>query len=182
MNFAALDLNLLRVFDAMIAEGNTGRAGTRVGLSQPAVSAALARLRHATGDPLFVREGNRMVPTARAETLAGPVRAALSALERTLAAPERFDPATADRRFRLHGSDYFSTLLMPPLAQVVAAAAPGVVLQLLDATGGPEVHLAAGTVDLCFDIDRPMPEWVDGEVLYGTHLVGVAASGHPELA
>ena len=70
MNFAAFDLNLLRVFDAMMGERNTTRAAGRVGLSQPAVSAALARLRHATGDPLFLREGNRMVPTA----MAAPVR------------------------------------------------------------------------------------------------------------
>ena len=69
MNFAALDLNLLRVFDAMMIELNTTRAGERVGLSQPAVSSALGRLRHIVGDELFVREGNRMVPTQRAQSM-----------------------------------------------------------------------------------------------------------------
>ena len=70
MNFAAFDLNLLRVFDAMMGERSTTRVAGKVGLSQPAVSAALTRLRHATGDALFVREGNRMVPTPRAEAMA----------------------------------------------------------------------------------------------------------------
>ncbi len=182
MNFAALDLNLLRVFDAMVDVRNTTRAGERVGLSQPAVSAALTRLRHATGDPLFVREGNRMVPTARAEAMAGPVRAALSALERTLSAPERFEPSGARRRFRLHGSDYFSTLVMPPLAALVEAEAPGVVLQLLDLPGGLEAQLAEGGADLCLDVRRPVADWVEAEALFASRLVGVAAPGNPVLA
>ena len=93
MNFAALDLNLLRVFDAMAIELNTTRAGERVGLSQPAVSSALGRLRHILGDELFVREGNRMVPTERALALREPVRAALRQMEDALAAVARFDPA-----------------------------------------------------------------------------------------
>ena len=84
INFAALDLNLLRVFDAMMLEGSTVAAGERIGLSQPAVSSALGRLRHVTGDALFVRDGNRMVPTARALELGGPVRAALAGLEEAL--------------------------------------------------------------------------------------------------
>ncbi len=182
MNFAALDLNLLRVLDAMIAERNTTRAGVRVGLSQPAVSAALTRLRHATGDPLFVREGNRMVPTARAEAMAGPVRAALGAIEATLAAPQRFVPGEATRRFRLHGSDYFSTLLMPPLAALIGREAPGVVLHLIDRPGPPEAQLADAAADLAFDIARAVPDWVLRQTLFRSHLVGAAARGHPALA
>lgn len=182
MNFASFDLNLLRVFDAMMDECNTGRAGLRVGLSQPAVSAALSRLRHATGDPLFVRQGNRMVPTARAEALAGPLRAALSAIERSLLTPDRFEPGAAVQRFRIHGSDYFSTLLMPPLSAVTEAEAPGVVLSLLDLPGRPEEHLAEGSADLCLDIRLPVPDWVEREVLFQSFLVGVAARGNPALA
>lgn len=182
MNFAAFDLNLLRVFDAMIDECNTSRAGARVGLSQPAVSAALTRLRHATGDPLFVREGNRLVPTARAEELAGPLRASLSTIERTLQVPKDFDPASASMHFRIHGSDYFSTLLMPALSAVAEIEAPGVVLHLLDLPGGPEVQLGPGRADLCFDIGRPVPDWVEGAGLFESHLVGVAARGNPALA
>ena len=108
MNFAALDLNLLRVFDAMTIELNTTRTGERVGLSQPAVSSALGRLRHIVGDELFVREGNRMVPTQRALAMREPIREALRQMEDALAAVARFEPATATQTFRISGSDYFS--------------------------------------------------------------------------
>ncbi len=182
MNFSVFDLNLLRVFDAMMRACNTTRAAEKVGLSQPAVSAALARLRHATGDPLFLREGNRMVPTARAprrwRRRSGRRWRARSAL----AAPEAFEPASATRRFRLLGADYFSTLFMPLLSVLAEAEAPGVVLQMLDLAAGPAKTLADGAVDLCLDIARPVPEWVETERLYQSHLLAVAARGHPQLA
>ena len=183
MNFAAVDLNLLRVFDAMMAECHTGRAGVRVGLSQPAVSAAIGRLRHLTGDALFLREGNRMVPTARAAELAVAVREALGRLERALADVEGFDPAGSTRGFRLLGSDYFSTLLMPPLNALVEAEAPRVVLQML--VGGreaPAAALADGFAEIAVDRAFAMPDWVGAEVLFVSHLVGVAAAGNPLLA
>jgi len=72
MNLAAFDLNLLKVLDALLREGSTVRAGQRAGLSQPAVSAALSRLRHALNDPLFVREGRGLVPTDYARSLESP--------------------------------------------------------------------------------------------------------------
>ncbi len=124
MNFAALDLNLLRVFDAMMMELNTTRTGDRVGLSQPAVSSALGRLRHIIGDELFVREGNRMVPTERSLSLREPIRDALRRMEDALSAVARFDPAVATQTFRISGSDYFSTLLMPRLAARIAPRRP----------------------------------------------------------
>jgi DNA-binding transcriptional LysR family regulator len=93
MNFAALDLNLLRVFDAMAIELNTTRAASAVGLSQPAVSSALGRLRHIVGDELFVREGNRMVATPRALTLREPIREALRQMEHALSS----SPASSRR-------------------------------------------------------------------------------------
>jgi DNA-binding transcriptional LysR family regulator len=126
MNFAAFDLNLLRVFDALLQERSATRAGERVGLSQPAVSAALSRLRHALGDELFVRQGNEMVPTPRALALAEPLHDALARLEQMLTASPQFDPCAAMRDFRLLGADFFAMLLMPRLSQQVAAAAPGI--------------------------------------------------------
>src|SRR4051812_25400565 len=105
MNFASLDLNLLRLLDALLRERSATLAGQRVGLSQPAVSSALNRLRHALGDPLFVRHGNGLVPTPFAEGLAAPLRDALASLESALGAPT-FNPAIAARSFRLFGADY----------------------------------------------------------------------------
>jgi DNA-binding transcriptional LysR family regulator len=183
MNFAALDLNLLRVFDAMTMELNTTRAGERVGLSQPAVSSALGRLRHITGDELFVREGNRMVPTQRALMLREPIREALRQMEDALSAVVRFDPATASQTFRISGSDYFSSLLMPRLAAAVMPEAPGVTLQMLDHPSGEALRLLGdGAIDMAVDSRFDVPEWVCSQKLFQSFVVSAAPKGHPMLA
>jgi DNA-binding transcriptional LysR family regulator len=183
MNFAAVDLNLLRVFDAMMVELNTTRAGERVGLSQPAVSSALGRLRHIAGDALFVREGNRMVPTARAEQIAGPIRAALRQMEEALASVVRFEPATATQTFRIIGSDYLSTLLMPGRACIMQAEAPGLTLQMLDVpTTGIVARLTEGTADLAVHAEVEAPDWIRRRTLHRSFIVTVARRDDPRLA
>jgi DNA-binding transcriptional LysR family regulator len=183
VNFAALDLNLLRVFDAMARELSTVRAGERIGLSQPAVSSALGRLRHFTGDELFVREGNRMIATPRALEMAGPVRDALEGIENSLSALSSFDPASARQTFMLVGSDYFSTLLMPPLAARITPEAPGVVLQMIDHISEDLfATLANGKADLAVDRALETPEWIHSTSLYRSWLVCLARRGHPLLA
>jgi DNA-binding transcriptional LysR family regulator len=183
MNFAGVDLNLLRVFDAMMLERSTVRTGTRIGLSQPAVSAALGRLRQVVGDDLFVREGNRMVPTARALELETPVRAALRQLESTLGEAAGFDPAASSRTFVILGSDYFSTLLMPELAARIAPEAPRVKLQMLAwPTADLVRRLEDGVVDLAVDRDIGTPHWIAHRRLYRSFVQCVARRGHPMLA
>jgi DNA-binding transcriptional LysR family regulator len=177
MNFSAVDLNLLRVFDAMMVELNTTRTGERVGLSQPAVSSALGRLRHITGDALFVRDGNRMVPTTRACELSQPIRAALQQLEQALAGVARFDPASATGTFRIVGSDYFSSLLMPPLARIVRERAPGLTLQMLDRPSTAVVQLLSDG-----DARMEVPEWICRRSLFRSFIVTVARRGDPVLA
>ena len=113
MNLNALDLNLVKVFDALLRERSVTRAGEQIGLSQPAVSAALNRLRYILNDQLFVRRGNEMMPTPRAESLAEPLRAALREIERVFQSSRNFEPAELDRTFTLMGADFFSMLLMP---------------------------------------------------------------------
>ncbi len=120
MNMAKFDLNLLRVLDALLHEGSTVRAGARIGLSQPAVSAALGRLRHALGDELFLRHGQGLEPTDYARSLEIPLRKALDGLEALLSGPDNFDPATATLTFKLSGSDFFAEMLMPVLADQVS--------------------------------------------------------------
>lgn len=200
MNFAALDLNLLRVFDAMAIELNTTRTGERVGLSQPAVSSALGRLRQILGDELFVREGNRMVPTERALALQEPVRQALRQMEDALSAAARFDPAQATQTFRISGSDYFSILLMPRLAATVMMEAPGVTLQMVDHPSVDAVRLLGeGAIDLAIvpvnssempgpeaqasliDASFPVPDWVCSRKLLESFIVSVAPKDHPVL-
>ena len=183
MNFAALDLNLLRVFDAMSIELNTTRAGERVGLSQPAVSSALGRLRHIVGDELFVREGNRMVPTPRALALGEPIRDALRRMESALSAIARFDPAAATRTFRISGSDYFSNLLMPRLGASVMPGAPGVTLQMLDHPFSEATRLLVeGAIDMGVDAKFDVPDWLSSHVLFQSFIVSIAPKNHPMLA
>lgn len=183
MNFAALDLNLMRVFDAMALELNTTRAGERIGLSQPAVSSALGRLRSITGDELFVREGNHMVPTPHALFLRDPIRQALQQMEDAISAVASFDPATATQTFRISGSDYFSSLLMPRLATEVMREAPGVTLQMLDHPSGDALRLLGeGGIDMAVDSRFDVPEWVSSQRLFQSFMVSVIMKDHPALA
>src|SRR5476649_1402533 len=129
MNWGAFDLNLLIVFDAVMQERSVTRAGNRIGLSQPAMSHALNRLRHMLKDDLFVRTPEGMVPTPRAEILAQPLRNALSEMQLALE-PAAFDPASSDRRFTLAVDNYTAVVLVPPLFAAASAAAPAVRLDL----------------------------------------------------
>src|SRR5580700_8656697 len=112
MNWGAFDLNLLIVFDAVMQERNVTRAGEQIGLSQPAMSHALNRLRYLLDDELFVRTPTGMAPTPRAETLAAPLRSALSEVRLALE-PAQFDPATSDRHFTLAVNNYAAALIVP---------------------------------------------------------------------
>jgi hypothetical protein len=115
VNLSGLDLNLLHVFDALMTEGSVTRAGQRVGLTQPAVSNALGRLRQLFGDELFIKSASGMVPTARAEALAMPIRAALETIRGALRANVDFASATSQRTFTLGMNDYVEFTLLPPL-------------------------------------------------------------------
>jgi DNA-binding transcriptional LysR family regulator len=183
MNIASLDLNLLRVFNALMQERSVTRAGERIGLSQPAVSAALNRLRHLVGDQLFVREGNTMVPTPRAIALSGAVRDAMTSIDAVFSEHAAFDPSIAHRNFRILGSDYFSTMLMPELSHRVTAQAPFILLQFLD--GGPRAMphvLSEGTIDLALSPPVDIPEWAAFEPLFKSRLVLAAKKGNQTLA
>jgi DNA-binding transcriptional LysR family regulator len=123
MDLASLDLNLLVALDALVAEAHVGRAATRLGLSQPATSHALGRLRGIMGDPLLVRVGARMQLTPRAQSLRAPLAQALEQL-RGLFVAEGFDPATSARRFKLMAPDLVVDLVMPPLLERIGVLAP----------------------------------------------------------
>lgn len=156
VNLASLDLNLLVALDALLAEASVGRAAMRIGLSQPAASHALRRLREILHDPLLVRVGARMELTPRARELRAPLAQALDQL-RGLFITEHFDPATCRRRFALRISDHLVSLLLPPLMERISAAAPGVRLDVVP-WRGPAIMTAelARSVDLvitCVDED-----------------------------
>ena len=148
MNLGAFDLNLLLVFDAVMQERSVTRAGQRIGLSQPAMSHALTRLRHMLKDELFIRTPEGMAPTPRAEALALPLRNALSEMQLALA-PVAFDPTTSDRRFTIAVNNYAAVVLVAPLVAAVANAAPKVYLDLRPSgTLSIAEHLDRGDIDL----------------------------------
>src|SRR5882672_5634751 len=129
VKLGAVDLNLLVVFDAVMQERNVTRAGQRLGLSQPAMSHALTRLRHMLKDDLFVRSPKGMLPTPRAEQLALPVRSALDGLQHSLE-PTQFDPSKATRSFRVAVDNYSAIVLVGPLVGRISKIAPGVMLEI----------------------------------------------------
>jgi DNA-binding transcriptional LysR family regulator len=140
---AAIDLNLLLVFDAVMRDRSVTRAGNRLGLSQPAMSHALTRLRHMLRDELFVRSPKGMVPTPRAEQLAGPVRAALEGFQQALE-PTEFEPATATRTFRVAVDNYTAVVLVGAVVAKVIKLAPHVTLDFRP----------SGTLDIPDMLDR----------------------------
>src|SRR3984893_17796968 len=129
MNWGAFDLNLLIVFDAVMQERNVTRAGDRIGLSQPAVSHALSRLRHMLKDGLFIRTPEGMLPTPRAEQLAEPLRRALNDMQLALE-PESFVPSEASRRFEVAANNYAAVVLAPAARIEGVATAPEIRLDL----------------------------------------------------
>jgi DNA-binding transcriptional LysR family regulator len=152
MNLAALDLNLLVALDALLLEANVSRAAMRIGLSQPAASHALQRLRDMLHDPLLVRVGARMELTPRAQALRGPLAQALDQV-RGLFVSDDFDAGRSERHFRLMMPDLAVELLMPPLMKKLDAAAPGIRIDVVP-WGGPAIFTAefARTIDLVISI------------------------------
>ena len=124
------DLNLLLALGALLEERNLTRAGERIGLSQPAMSAALARLRRHYGDDLLEREGRGYKRTVTGEQLLPAVRDALHQMEATMQRSPRFDPAESDREFSIAASDYTVSILADPLLRRIKEAAPGIRLHL----------------------------------------------------
>lgn len=133
INFRTLDLNLLRVFDEVMAERNLTRAAEKLSITQPAVSNALRRLREVLGDDLVVRSGQGVQPTARALALWPSVRTALAQLQQSLA-PGVFDPASANTTFVLAMADATGATLIPPLVEIIEREAPGVSIRVVPLT------------------------------------------------
>lgn len=133
LNFRSLDLNLLRVFDEVMAERSLTRAAHKLSITQPAVSNAMRRLRDVVGDELVVRSGQGVEPTPRALALWPPVREALKQLQESLA-PGPFDAATAQSTFVVAMADATAAMLVPALVEIMEREAPGISLRVLPLT------------------------------------------------
>jgi DNA-binding transcriptional LysR family regulator len=182
MNLRSIDLNLMVVLQALLAERSVTRAGARLGLSQPAASAALARLRHVFRDPLLRRSRDEMLLTEKAEQLVAPLRAALEAMSLALDAGGRFDPAAMTRVFRLSMADAPALLLLPQLSAAVSQASPGsrIEMRSLDRDRAAE-WLHGDEIDLAISVDLAPNRGLDRETLFQDELVCIVRTGHPLL-
>ncbi|HEC54911.1 MAG TPA: LysR family transcriptional regulator [Gammaproteobacteria bacterium] len=164
-----IDLNLLVILDALLTEHHVTRAAERLHLSQPAVSHALARLRDLLDDPLLVRQRGGLVPTARALELATPLAEALAHVQ-ALLAPNRFDPASAKRRFRVAMSDYSAAIFLPGLVRTLRREAPGIDLQIIQASREGMVDgVLNGDLDLAAGVFPDMPAELRTTPLFDEH-------------
>jgi DNA-binding transcriptional LysR family regulator len=179
MKLTTFDLNLLVVFEAILHERSVTKAGERLGLSQPAMSHALNRLRWMLKDQLFIRTPEGMLPTPRAEQLAHPVRRALGELQSALD-PEEFDPAEAERRFTVAVNNYAAVVLAGPITAECAALAPNVRISLRPSgtLNLPEL-LDRGELDIAVAALDPAAERFASRVLVEDRYVMVMRRGHP---
>ena len=180
MNTKKIDLNLLVALDALLAERNVTRAARRLGLSQPALSAQLARLRDLFGDALFLPAQRGVTPTARAIELEAPVRQALDQVHNVLARGRGFDPATADLTVAIACSDYVQLAVIAPLVLDLRASAPKLriaIRQLDGALLGPQME--AGMVDLAVMTPSTAPPALRTRRLFHERYVTIARRRHP---
>lgn len=181
MRFRGLDLNLLAVFEGLMQTRSVSAAARQMNLSQPAMSAALSRLRDYFGDQLLVTHGKRMYPTAFAESLVPQVRQCLGTIETMLATSSAFDPKTTQRRFCVIASDYVVSAIIAPLMAEWTRSAPGITLQIF----APDEHsnqlLVDGKADLMISPQQFMMPDHPSEVLFEEQHVVVGWSGNTLL-
>lgn len=176
-----VDLNLLVALDALLQTNSVSGAAAKVGLSTPAMSHALARLRKQLQDPVLVRAGQGMVPTPRATGLRESVHELVSSVHAVLGPAPGFDPATADRELRVRASDYVLSTLGPELDQRLAEAAPGLRLRFSpNAPEDPE-HVREGVVDLAIGVYRELPPECRIQKLFEERLVCMVRRDHSTI-
>lgn len=181
LNLRSIDLNLLPVFDAIMEAGQLSRAAEALGMSQPAISAALQRLRHTLGDPLFVRTRQGMVPTPRARELHSSLSQQLAAMQDTLDPANRFVPVTSQRRFRVLSNDYFEMVILPPLLTRLRKEAPNIVVEVALAGDDMPQLLYTAEADLAVDAFAMENDRLRRQVLLEEKLAVVARQDHPTL-
>jgi DNA-binding transcriptional LysR family regulator len=180
MNVESFDLNLLVAFDTLMSERNVTRAGQKMGLSQPAMSAVLKRLRVMMQDELFERRGDGMHPTSRALELAAPIRHVLQQIQTTLD-PCSFDPARASRTFRIATNDLGAAIMLPPLSQKLQSWSDRVSFEFIHVDDGARAIqlLESGDADVAMGPYTDRYERLHSAVLYEAPFACAMRQGHP---
>lgn len=182
MRFNGLDLNLLLALQVLLEERNVTRAARRLNISQPAMSAALARLRDYFQDDILVVQGKQMVATARAKSLAEPVRRMLGELDEVLTSSAVFDAAVSQRTFRLVASDYITAAVIAPLCQRLTHEAPNVRLELMLPCEESAQLVMEGQADLVLTPEDFLDPDQPAELLCEERQVVVGCRQNPALA
>ncbi|MCM2251344.1 MAG: LysR family transcriptional regulator [Ramlibacter sp.] len=179
MHIKDIDLNLLRLFDAVYRARNVSRAAELLDLTQPAASQGLTRLRALIHDPLFMRSAGGVQPTPKAQRMAEPVRQALAMLEQALGESAGFDPASSNRTFRVHMSDIGEGRFLPELMIALREQAPGVRLETLPL---PRIEISAaldsGRIDFAFGFLARVKDTRSAQLLQDRYIV-LLRKGHP---
>jgi len=179
MRFQGLDLNLLVALDVLIEERSVSRAAERLHLSQPAMSAALRRLRDYFNDPILAAHGKKMIPTPHALRLRGALRTLLTDVERMVSLSTQFDPATSQRRFRIGTSDYLSIVLFTRLVPELERVAPGITLELVHPSDAMMAMLDQGELDLIITPTEHVSADHPTELLFEERHVVAGWAGNP---
>lgn len=180
LNLKGIDLNLLTVFEAVMETGQLSQAGVRLGLSQPAMSAALQRLRLTLKDPLFIRSGQGMEPTPRAHAWYLELAPALAQIRQSLA-PQQIDPALSERHFSLLSGDYFETVHLAALLERLQLEAPQVGVNLLPITAGVPADFKRGQYDFAIYYQPPSGAGIDYQTVGKEKLVVLCRKDHPRI-
>ena len=181
--FDKIDLHLIRVLHTVLTERSVSRAAIRLGMYQPAVSAALKRLRDLSGDPLLVRSGAGMVPTDAALRMIEPSASILRAAEVLFSDARGFDPRTATSTFRIAASDYLDPLFLPHVVAQIKSQAPltHVELHSLSPDSDYHAHLSLGHVDLVIGNWLKPPEELHMAKLFTDDVVSLVSREHPAV-
>lgn len=183
MNIKDIDLNLLIAFDSVMRERNITLAARRLGLSQPALSNALSRLRRTLGDPLFVRTGHGMEPTPYAERLADPIRRACNLIDDALCVGTAFEPAKSNRIFTFYMTDIGEIVLLPPILRYLQKEAPQISIKVVRIPQfGVHEAMATGEVDLAVGLFPTLQTGFFEQLLYRDNFVCIARRDHPMIS
>lgn len=177
----SIDIRLLMVFDAIYKTRSVTAAADALGLAQPAVSVALAKLRHHFGNPLFVRTSNGMEPTPFSEGLVQPVREALDAVEKVLGHRGEFEPASAERSFRISMADISQLVLLPRLWEALRETAPGIRIEIVPMSSDTARLLESGEADLAVGFVPQLEAGFHQQTLFMQNFVCMLARDHPRI-
>jgi len=179
MRFKGLDLNLLLALDALLDEKSVSRAAERLHLSQPAMSAALRRLREYFNDPILKQHGKRMVATAHAGIIHDELKGVLSSVDALISKTASFDPTTSSRKFSVTASDYLSQVVFVPLIQRLREEAPQVQLEIIPPSDAVYELLSQGVIDFVVLPEQLVSSEFPSDFLFEDRFVAVGCASNP---